>query len=224
MWDYSFLSHIVFLYVILLYFSLIDASAGPVNSIGFFSLFQVNEYLKDVVTQEQRKRETPCAEPAGSPRVGVFAFISWKLHMNIQMSPVWLTVSNKLSVNPGLRSMDLPQHSPFDGQILVPDLGCHLNIWIPVSSTALKPLRPDYHRRKSHSDMSELCLLNERENARLPLQHHNEFIYPDNCRKLHSFYLCHNQQISALWSNQSSSHLVRGHPCSGCCPGSLSVT
>ncbi|XP_041790705.1 calmodulin-regulated spectrin-associated protein 2a isoform X2 [Chelmon rostratus] len=29
---------------------------------------KVNEYLKDVVTQEQRKRETPCAEPAGSPR------------------------------------------------------------------------------------------------------------------------------------------------------------
>ncbi|XP_019112272.2 calmodulin-regulated spectrin-associated protein 2a isoform X3 [Larimichthys crocea] len=29
---------------------------------------KVNEYLKDVVTQEQRKRETQSAEPAGSPR------------------------------------------------------------------------------------------------------------------------------------------------------------
>ncbi|XP_076581665.1 calmodulin-regulated spectrin-associated protein 2a isoform X3 [Chaetodon auriga] len=29
---------------------------------------KVNEYLKDIVTQEQRKRETPSAEPAGSPR------------------------------------------------------------------------------------------------------------------------------------------------------------
>ncbi len=37
-----------------------------------FVPFQVNEYLKDIVAQEQRKRETQSAEPAGSPRVGVF--------------------------------------------------------------------------------------------------------------------------------------------------------
>nr|XP_020483426.1 calmodulin-regulated spectrin-associated protein 2-like [Labrus bergylta] len=31
----------------------------------------VNEYLKDFLVQEQRKKETPSNEPAGSPRVGV---------------------------------------------------------------------------------------------------------------------------------------------------------
>lgn len=37
---------------------------------------QVNEYLKDVMTQEQKKKETQNAEQTGGPRVSVFIFCS----------------------------------------------------------------------------------------------------------------------------------------------------
>lgn len=62
------------------------------------SLFQVNEYLKETVAQEQRKKETQGAEPAGSPRVGVLFFLFFShrqvIHKHIN---IWWTVSNKLS-------------------------------------------------------------------------------------------------------------------------------
>lgn len=46
---------------------------------------QVNEYLKDVVAQDQRKRETESAEPAGSPRVGasLFPSTSTQIHTDV---------------------------------------------------------------------------------------------------------------------------------------------
>lgn len=41
-----------------------------------FFFFQVNEYLKDIVAHEQRKKETQTAEPAGCPRVGITSFFT----------------------------------------------------------------------------------------------------------------------------------------------------
>lgn len=38
----------------------------------FFITLQVNEYLKDVLIQEQKTRETQSVEPAGTSQVGVF--------------------------------------------------------------------------------------------------------------------------------------------------------
>lgn len=41
----------------------------------YFSI-QVNEYLKDVMAQEQKKKETQSAEQTGGPRVGAFTLFS----------------------------------------------------------------------------------------------------------------------------------------------------
>lgn len=46
----------------------------------FCFFIQVNEYLKDVMAQEQKKKETQSAEQTGGPRVGVlFSVLLWQL-------------------------------------------------------------------------------------------------------------------------------------------------
>lgn len=67
---------LVRLYSILIEISAIVDSARSIFNPLCPPLLQVNEYLKEILTQEQ-KREAASAEPAGSPRVcGVLSLLS----------------------------------------------------------------------------------------------------------------------------------------------------
>lgn len=63
-------------------------------------VWQVTEYLKEVMVQEQKKKETQGSEPAGSPRVGV-VFLCWE-HTRAHSRALWQAVSGRLSENPPL--------------------------------------------------------------------------------------------------------------------------